>query len=220
MGNPTEFSSLSIENSTSLGWRKRDTKDGDGKKSTVTAFSFFSSNRVSSSRLGIRFVSAVQGTDKEEPARNVEKREKKFSRRTGIGLELFSGRWTIFQVSDYVSWPQLRLITARAELVSFIGARARWMERYRHFERIEIGRRSISSWISAEEKEEGPLVRIIPNRLCLLSFADSPDFLPIYSPSRVRFQLLRQLGVVGRPSLGQQAMIIPRSFIEFYFPVN
>lgn len=59
---------------------------------------------------------------KEEPARNVEKREKKFSRRTGTGLELFSGRWTIFQVSDYVSWPQLRLITARAELVSFIGA--------------------------------------------------------------------------------------------------
>lgn len=97
---------------------------------------------------------------KEEPARNVEKREKKFSRRTGTGLELFSGRWTIFQVSDYVSWPQLRLITARAELVSFIGARARWMERYRHFERIEIGRRSISSWISAEEKEEGPLVRL------------------------------------------------------------
>lgn len=47
------------------------------------AFFIFASNRVSpSSRLGIRFVSAcaVQGADKEEPARNVEKREKKFSR--------------------------------------------------------------------------------------------------------------------------------------------
>lgn len=44
---------------------------------------FIFANRVSpSSRLGIRFVSAcaVQGADKEEPARNVEKREKKFSR--------------------------------------------------------------------------------------------------------------------------------------------
>lgn len=68
----------------------------------------------------------------------------------GTGLGLFSGRWTIFQVSDYVSLPQLeRLITARAELVSFIGASARWKGIV-----ISIGRRSISSWISAEEEED------------------------------------------------------------------
>lgn len=68
----------------------------------------------------------------------------------GTGLGLFSGRWTIFQVSDYVSLPQLeRLITAQAELVSFIGASARWKGIV-----ISIGRRSISSWISAEEEED------------------------------------------------------------------
>lgn len=112
----------------------------------------------------------------------------------GTGLGLFSGRWTIFQVSDYVSLPQLeRLITARAELVSFIGASARWMERYRHFDR-----QTFDILVDIGGGGGGPLVRIIPNRLCLLSFADSPDFLPIHSPSRVRFQPLRRLGVVGR----------------------
>lgn len=70
----------------------------------------------------------------------------------GTGLGLFSGRWTIFQVSDYVSLPQLeRLITARAELVSFIGLDG-WKGIVVSSE--PIGRRSISSWISAEEEED------------------------------------------------------------------
>lgn len=53
----------------------------------------------------------------------------------------------IFQVCDYVSLPGLGLITARVELVSFIG----WMERYRHFEQIDRQTFDIQTWISAEE---------------------------------------------------------------------
>lgn len=67
------------------------------------------------------------------------------------------------------------------------------MERYRHFDR-----QTFDILVDIGGGGGGPLVRIIPNRLCLLSFADSPDFLPIHSPSRVRFQPLRRLGVVGR----------------------
>lgn len=61
----------------------------------------------------------------------------------------------IFQVSDYVSLPGLGLITARVELVSFIG----WMERYRHFEQIDRQTFDIQTWISAEEDPSSGISR-------------------------------------------------------------
>lgn len=47
--------------------------------------------------------------------------------------ELFSGRWTIFLVGDYVSLATVNYTTSGIGFVYW----GRWMERYRHFERID-----------------------------------------------------------------------------------
>lgn len=124
--NPTEFL-LPLDREFDHCWVE---KGGEWKEIRSDSSFIFASNRVSSSsRLRIRFVSAcaVQAADKEES----EERGKEVL--TTMRRELFSGKWTIFLVGDYVSLATVNYTTSGIGFVYW----GRWMERYRHFERID-----------------------------------------------------------------------------------
>lgn len=128
------FSSLSIENSTIVGWR-HERKEIRGDSSFI-----FPSNQVlSSSRLRIRFVSAcaVQAADREESEKHWEEEKEVLTTWEG---NYFQEGGLFFWLAITYRW--LRLITPRAELVSFIGVDG-WKGIVISSESID--RRSISS---------------------------------------------------------------------------